>query len=522
MSVKEKCFYDVKKTLFVQNEAVELILKYSKRSKKVTVQLNNNEPFHIYHQKYKKNQIMRDESNTKWCKYVEKKIKKEINKSSYKKSYIITLCQGYSVDDLDTSNINIHVKKTLQLKSKMVFAYLTHKDMIKLKNKNSNKICEVQTDSYVNTPEQNGYPSFVQSNSFSATSTLIPCSGRIQDLDADNSRRAIGQQNQITFTFPQEVNGIYNPNVVYLFIFDTGIARHRYLSINENRSRNYVRNNNGSVDPNDWFDRNGHGTHVAGTAASTIHGIAATTFNGNPNANQVISIKVLPDNGSGGLASWCIEAQNDVIQFARQHRDANIVVNMSLGANGGSNNIMNNPRYYDSPDRIVVVCAAGNRDSDVALSNFQPANSPGSIVVGNSAGTVTRRCNSNFGPRVDFFAPGTNIRSTWLNNQFNVLSGTSMAAPSLAGVATFILAHNNILGNSLNINVRRNRKTIFAILRCLSRTLSCIVPNALSIPVNLCNQDPRMTNTTRLILNMEGLGTLFLLHRWGLSQCQFN
>lgn len=519
MSVKEKCFYDVKKTLFVQNEAVDITLKYSQKNKRMTVQLNNNEPFHIYHQKYKKNQIIRDESNTKWCKYVEKKIKKEINKSSYKKSYIITLCQGYSVDDLDTSNINIHVKKTLQLKSKMVFAYLTPKDMIKLKNKNSNKICEVQTDSYVTIPEQNGYPGFAKANSFSATSTLIPCVGRIQNLDADNSRRAIGQQNQITFTFPQEVNGIYNPNVVYLFIFDTGIARHRYLSINENRSRNYVPVN-GSVNRNDWFDRNGHGTHVAGTAASTIHGIAATTINGNRTANQVISYKVLNDDGSGGQASWCIEAQNDVIQFARQHRDANIVVNMSLGGQSSVKNIMNT--NFDEPDRIVVVCAAGNRDEDVVLSNFQPANSTGSIVVGNSAGTVTRRCNSNFGPRVDIFAPGTNIRSTWLNNGFNVLSGTSMAAPSVAGVATFILAHNNILGNSLNINVRRNRVTIFAILRCLSRTLSCVERNALSIDVDLCNRDPRMTNTTRLILNMEGLGMLFLLHRLGLNQCQFN
>ena len=52
--IKEKCFYDVKKTLFVQNEAVDIVLKYSKKNKRATVTLNNNKPFYIYHEKYKK------------------------------------------------------------------------------------------------------------------------------------------------------------------------------------------------------------------------------------------------------------------------------------------------------------------------------------------------------------------------------------------------------------------------------------------------------------------------------------
>jgi hypothetical protein len=456
--IKKKCLYDVKKALFVQNEAVDIVLKYSQKNKRATVTLNNNKPFHIYHEKYKKRQIMRDEPNTKWWKYVEKKIKKEINKSSFKKSFIFTMVEGYTLSDLDTSNINIHVKKTLQLKSIMMFAYLTNKDMIKLKNKNSNKIYNVQTDSYANTPEQLGYPPFKQQSRLG--SVRIDCSGDGQNpSNSQIAREWIGWRpiNPITTQSPitnldqnlvtqlntnnrnvwdvrEEINGVFNEYLVYLFIMDTGIARHDYLSINEVRSRNYVPDNNGNVISRDWVDRNGHGTHVAGTAGGRYN--VGVTFDGRP--HQVISLKVLGDNGIG-QSTWIFEAQEYIIGFARNNPRASIVVNMSLGTNNGAGNIMNNPVNFNSPDRIVVVCAAGNNGQDVELNNVQPANSRGSIVVGNSVANAIRRCNSNFGPRIDIFAPGTNIRSTWLNNEFRQQNGTSMAAPAVAGAAVIIL-----------------------------------------------------------------------------------
>jgi hypothetical protein len=461
--LKEKCFYDVKKTLFVQNEAADITLKYSKKNKRVTVIINNNKPFYIYHEKYKKRQIMRDEPNTKWCKYVEKKIKKEINKSSYNKSFIITIVEGYTQADLDTSNINIHVKKTLQFNSIMVFAYLTNKDMIRLRNKNSNKIYDVQTDSYVNIPEQVGYPPFKQQSRFS--SVRINCSGNAQNpSNPQIAREWIGWRpiNPITTQFPipnldenlvtqlnndnnrsvwdvrEERNGEFNEYLVYLFIIDTGISRHNYLSINDFRSRNYVPNN-GNVDSSDWEDRNGHGTHVAGIAGGRYN--VGVTFDGRP--HQVISLKVLADDGSGGQSTWIFEAEQYIIQFAKEHPRASIVVNMSLAGAGGPGNIMNNSGYFESPNRIIVVCAAGNTSQDVELNNIQPANSRGSITVGNSVANAIRRCNSNFGPRIDIFAPGTNIRSTWLNNglnnEFRQLSGTSMSAPAVAGAAVIIL-----------------------------------------------------------------------------------
>jgi len=265
--IKKKCFHDVKKELFLENKASDLVLKYSKNKKRVTVKLNNNDPFYLYHEKYTNREIMRDDTKTKWFTYLAKKIKKEIYKPSYKQSFVIKLSEGNSVDDLDLTGINIHIKKILELKSRMVFAYLTNKDMRKLKNKNVNKIEDYHTDSYVGIPEQNGYPAF-----FPIPIPPIPIPIRqtcdnayLTHIGWNTSSRGGPSP---SFPLVQEVNGQYNPDVVYLFILDTGISRHRFLNINSSRSRNYVPDNTGRVDTNDWFDRNGHGNHVAGIAAS--------------------------------------------------------------------------------------------------------------------------------------------------------------------------------------------------------------------------------------------------------------
>lgn len=96
---------------------------------------------------------------------------------------------------------------------------------------------------------------------------------------------------------------------------------------------------------------------------------------------------------------------------------------------------------------ILFVAAAGNANQPCDES---PASAHGAISVGAAMVAIPPRVDhplhryhsSNFGPNVDIFAPGHNIRSSWNDGQFRVVSGNSMAAPFVAGVAAYLIAHN--------------------------------------------------------------------------------
>lgn len=476
--IKEKIFHDVKKDLYLEKKASDVILKHSSKNKRVTVTLNNNEPFYIYYKKFKTREIMRDNPNTNWFKYVVKKIKKEIYKRSYKESYLITLFEGCNQDDLDVTDSNIHIKKAWTNSNQHVLhAYLTRNDIITLERQNVGKIDSYHTDSYVEIPEQDGYPAFKpKSATLNSTKQLgifvgEPCNTQpFRDVGIFESSRASPQR---FFPLINEVNGVYNPDVVYIFIFDSGIAPHNSLNINRARSRNYIPGNNGIINRNDWTDRNGHGTHVAGIAAGTPRGLPGTVgdVTGIAAGNQVISYKVLPDDGSGGLYSWIQEAVNDVHLFINQNSGANVVVNMSLGADGGFRGTLR-----ELVDRgVTVVAAAGNGQNfggtyrGVNMRNFFPAAERGVIAVGalgtgsfNIPGeliTTSLWVRSNFGEDVDILAPGQRIPSTWIGGSvfYRCQNGTSMATPMVTGAVALIMANNRRNGTPQNPRQIRDR-----------------------------------------------------------------
>lgn len=173
-------------------------------------------------------------------------------------------------------------------------------------------------------------------------------------------------------------------------------------------------------------DCNGHGTHVAGTAAGATTGVAK--------AATVVPVRVLDCSGSG---SWSgVVAGLDWVA-ARHVAGSPAVANMSLG--GGASSTVDAAVERLVSDGVVVAVAAGNSNADACKSS--PARTLSALTVGATTSTDARASYSNFGKCLDLFAPGSAIVSSWYTSDTAgaSLSGTSMASPHAAGVAALLL-----------------------------------------------------------------------------------
>jgi subtilisin family serine protease len=191
---------------------------------------------------------------------------------------------------------------------------------------------------------------------------------------------------------------------------------------------------NGDSDP---ADDQGHGTHVAGILAAAINngqgmvGIA-------PNVS-ILPVKVLNWYNVGNVA----DVASGII-YAVDHGAR--VINLSLAYTTLSD-VMYSAVRYASDRGVLLVAAAGNSSSGI---NFYPAAFEESFAVAATTSTDTRYPISNFGDYVDIAAPGENIYSTyWTETEpatYATLSGTSMAAPHVSGLAALLLAARPDLG----------------------------------------------------------------------------
>ena len=173
-------------------------------------------------------------------------------------------------------------------------------------------------------------------------------------------------------------------------------------------------------------DCNGHGTHVAGTIGSKTFGVAKKT--------NLIPVRVLDCAGSG-LYSSVIAGLNWIAGNYIPGEPA--VVNMSLG--GPASSTLDEAVNNLISKGLSVVVAAGN--DNLNACDYSPARTPDAITVGATNTDDSRASYSNFGSCLDIFAPGTSIPSTWLGvNYYAILSGTSMAAPHVAGVIVRFLS----------------------------------------------------------------------------------
>ncbi|KAI9092682.1 peptidase S8/S53 domain-containing protein [Phlyctochytrium arcticum] len=164
-----------------------------------------------------------------------------------------------------------------------------------------------------------------------------------------------------------------------------------------------------------------HGTHVAGTIAGRSFGIAKRA--------TIISVQVFGPSGSG-TTDKIVAAVNWSAQAARQ-RGRQAVANLSLG--GGRDPSMDRALQALINTGVAVSVAAGNSRGNAC--NESPASLRDAVTVGASGVNYQFASRfSNFGPCVDLIAPGAEILSALPNGRQGVLSGTSMAAPHVAGV----------------------------------------------------------------------------------------
>jgi subtilisin family serine protease len=177
-------------------------------------------------------------------------------------------------------------------------------------------------------------------------------------------------------------------------------------------------------------DCNGHGSHVAGIIGGRTFGVAQNV--------QLLSVRVLDCQGVG---SWSdvIDGVNFVTWHHAQSAQQGVpaVANMSLA--GDTNRAADAAVRNSIRAGITYVVAAGNSNSIAA--NYSPAGVLEAITVGATNQSDTRADFSNYGPMLDLFAPGVGITSAWIGDDLMIAtaSGTSMAAPHVAGVVALYL-----------------------------------------------------------------------------------
>ncbi len=192
-------------------------------------------------------------------------------------------------------------------------------------------------------------------------------------------------------------------------------------------------------------DKNGHGTHVAGTIGAIRDGNGVVGMYANV---EIYAIKVL---GNGGTGSWdwlingidaAMRGPDGIIGTA----DDADVISMSLGASSDPGEAVHNKIIEAYNMGIILVAAAGNEgDGDPSTTELSyPAAYPEVIAVGATDKDDTIASFSNSGSFVDFVAPGVNIYSTYKGRgaKYATLSGTSMATPHVSGLIALYLAMN--------------------------------------------------------------------------------
>ncbi|HET6403169.1 MAG TPA: S8 family serine peptidase [Candidatus Thermoplasmatota archaeon] len=216
-------------------------------------------------------------------------------------------------------------------------------------------------------------------------------------------------------------------------VIDTGVRRThedlgtaRYLG-----GYDYVNND---ADP---ADDQGHGTHVAGTAAASVNNNLGIAGMGNVG---YYAVKVLD---SGGYGSWSNVAAG--ITWCANNGIPRTVLSLSLGGSGSDPSVDSAIHYAFATKGMLVVAASGNGYCSNCVA--YPGRHPEAIGVACTNSVVASCAFTSKGPEVDIAAPGEGIVSTCHSSDtaYCTMSGTSMSTPHVSGILALVWSHETTL-----------------------------------------------------------------------------
>ncbi|OAA31526.1 hypothetical protein AT15_05485 [Kosmotoga arenicorallina S304] len=277
------------------------------------------------------------------------------------------------------------------------------------------------------------------------------------------------QWHYAAINLPQAWNTTKGSVDVVVAVLDTGVRfDHPDLNSIFLNGYDFIDNDGNPSDPGDpgapseWS----HGTHVTGTIAAFTNnslGVAGVTWGGLSN------IKVLPVRVLGPSGGSNFQVAQGII-YAVEHGAK--VINMSLGGSSPST-VMEDACDYAYYNDTIIVASAGNDNSSL----LYPAQYSTTFAIGAVRYDLTRSYYSNFGPALDFVAPGGDLTvdqngdgysdgvlsTSWsiddnYAHPYVFLHGTSMAAPHVTGVIALMIS-NGIVGVETIRSILRNTAT---------------------------------------------------------------
>jgi hypothetical protein len=427
------CFREyLQNALYSLKEAADLEYNVYLKSKRIRIRLNDNDFFYISYKNYSISEIINH--NNKWKKNIFNKLQEEINKPSYRHIFIVSTNDGYTLDDINLNYSNV-CKKIILDKINTFICYFTIEDMKLFSLQNPGKI-RYEKDDYAEIPldfDDEVYSKHTDKNKLKKLKNLsesVQIEPFLKRIGADKCSQKVGTKSP-DFQIQEDI---------YVFILDTGIFNHPNLNIRTNLCKNFTKDK-------DYFDEKGHGSHVAGIiGAKGLDGVYGVS----PGV-PLISYKVLNSRGTG-QKSDIMDALHDVLKFKLNNTTSKIIVNMSLS--GDPNEVEDTLVEELIRNNITVVAAAGNQGNSATLRS--PARSKCITVGSYDDENNTLAIRSNYGKAVDALAPGANIKSTWINNDYETRSGTSMATPVVTGSIVNMIARSMIDGIKLTPNEIKN------------------------------------------------------------------